>query len=93
MPNDDFSWALEDGSNVTIGEDRVPATLLLDPSTGANMIAFESGWGDGRYASYWGLDRDGAPVCLLTDFEVVNMDESKRRAGEIISLVLLEAAN
>lgn len=29
MPNDDFSWAFQDGSNVTIGEDHVPATFSM----------------------------------------------------------------
>lgn len=33
-----------------------------------NLIAFSTGFGDGTYASYVGYDRNGAPVCLLTDF-------------------------
>jgi hypothetical protein len=41
---------------------------VLDSGTGANVIAFSSGWGDGAYPSYWGLDEAGAPVCLVTDF-------------------------
>ncbi|HEY0152344.1 MAG TPA: DUF4241 domain-containing protein [Longimicrobium sp.] len=43
---------------------------VLDPDTGANVIAFSAGWGDGVYPSFWGLDETGAPVCLLTDFRV-----------------------
>jgi len=43
---------------------------VLDPDTGANVIAFSSGWGDGVYPSFWGLDQTGAPVCLITDFRV-----------------------
>jgi hypothetical protein len=43
---------------------------VLDPDTGANVIAFSSGWGDGVYPSFWGLDETGAPVCLVTDFRV-----------------------
>jgi hypothetical protein len=44
--------------------------LPLDPATGANLIAFSSGFGDGRYASYFGYDRDGQPACLVTDFAI-----------------------
>ena len=36
-----------------------------------NLIAVHSGWGDGFYASYFGLDSSGRPVCLVTDFEVL----------------------
>jgi hypothetical protein len=46
------------------------ANYVLDPDTGANVIAFSSGWGDGGYPSFWGLDETGAPVCLVTDFLV-----------------------
>jgi hypothetical protein len=41
---------------------------ILDESTGANMIMFSSGWGDGCYATYAGYAADGRLVCLLTDF-------------------------
>lgn len=43
---------------------------VLDADTGVNVIAFSSGWGDGMYPSYWGLDEAGAIVCLVTDFGV-----------------------
>lgn len=48
------------------------ADMVLIPATGANLVGFTSGWGDGFYASYWGLDADDAPVCLVTDFDVVS---------------------
>ena len=41
-----------------------------DPASKANCVAFMSGYGDGNYSSYWGLDDNGAPVCLTTDFDV-----------------------
>lgn len=41
---------------------------VVDPTSGANVVAFSSGWGDGEYPSYWGLDEAGEIVCLLTDF-------------------------
>jgi hypothetical protein len=36
-----------------------------------NVVAAHSGWGDGIYSSYWGLDEHGTAVWLVTDFEVV----------------------
>ncbi len=36
-----------------------------------NVVFVESGWGDGHYPSYWGLDRDGQAVSLVTDFDVL----------------------
>jgi hypothetical protein len=38
----------------------------------AEMVLFSSGWGDGRYPSYWGYDADGKLAALLTDFKVVD---------------------
>jgi hypothetical protein len=46
--------------------------LVLDEGTGANLIAFSSGWGDGSYPSYWGYDADGHRVALVTDFDVLD---------------------
>jgi hypothetical protein len=37
----------------------------------ANVVMFSSGWGDGIYTSYWGLDANGDVVELVTDFEVL----------------------
>jgi hypothetical protein len=36
-----------------------------------NIVVAHSGWGDGIYSSYWGLDADGTAVWLVTDFEVI----------------------
>jgi hypothetical protein len=48
---------------------RQPArSAVLDPETGANIVAFSSGDGDGCYASYFGLAADGSAACLVTDF-------------------------
>jgi hypothetical protein len=44
------------------------AGWITEPATGANVVAFPSGWGDGFYASYWGLSKTGAALCLVTDF-------------------------
>lgn len=47
------------------------ATLQIPGGNGGNLVAFQSGWGDGFYVSYWGLDADDQPVCLVTDFGIV----------------------
>jgi hypothetical protein len=36
-----------------------------------NVAIFSSGWGDGVYTTYVGLDEHGEVVCLLTDFEII----------------------
>jgi hypothetical protein len=38
-----------------------------------NVVAFSSGYGDGRYGSYFGLDSAGDPVCLVTDFRCLDL--------------------
>lgn len=37
-----------------------------------NILMFESGWGDGAYASYFGYDAQGKVAALLTDFQVID---------------------
>lgn len=39
-----------------------------------NIIIFSSGFGDGLYSTYWGLDPTNQPICLLTDFQVFDFD-------------------
>jgi hypothetical protein len=51
------------------------ANLMLDPASGLNMVVFQSGYGDGVYASYWGYAASGAPVCLLTDFALAGDED------------------
>lgn len=44
----------------------------LDLKLGAvNLIAFSSGYGDGVYASYVGLDASGEVAAIVTDFGIV----------------------
>jgi hypothetical protein len=58
------------GFNLTLDPDTDTFNLTLDPDTGGNAIAFESGDGDGSYASYWGFTADDELACLVTDFRV-----------------------
>jgi hypothetical protein len=41
---------------------------LFETSSRHYAVGFSSGSGDGRYPSYWGLDAEGQPLCLITDF-------------------------
>jgi hypothetical protein len=54
------------------------ANMPLSPKSGANLIAFSSGWGTGCYASYFGYDRDGNMVDLTTDFRLLHETELPR---------------
>jgi Protein of unknown function (DUF4241) len=51
-----------------------PLTVAVDvdPGSGTNVVAFSSGFGDGAYPSFVGLDRDGRPAVVLTDFGVLD---------------------
>lgn len=40
-------------------------------SSAANLIACSSGYGDGFYPSWWGIDETGDPCTLATDFFVL----------------------
>ena len=49
--------------------------FCLDSTTGANVITFSSGLGDGVYPSFFGYDEDGVVSELITDFWVFDEDE------------------
>ncbi|EJZ21057.1 DUF4241 domain-containing protein [Rhizobium sp. Pop5] len=44
-----------------------------------NVAVFWSGWGDGFYPVFWGLDKDGRPLVLLTDFGVIGNADGRRK--------------
>jgi hypothetical protein len=44
------------------------ANIVVNHESGANVIIFSSGWGDGGYASFWGFDQSGNISSLVTDF-------------------------
>lgn len=44
------------------------------PNTRNNVIMFHSGFGDGYYPSYWGLDKSGNITALIVDFQVIGKD-------------------
>lgn len=44
---------------------------IVCEETGSNVIMFRSGYGDGFYPSYWGIDEKGNIVSIVTDFNVL----------------------
>lgn len=47
------------------------ANISLPGQVPANLIACSSGYGDGFYPSWWGIDETGEPCALATDFFVL----------------------
>lgn len=61
--------------------DRFDQHLLVTvPGHSANVAAFQSGWGDGVYATWFGLDAAGEVVCVTTDFELIEDPNAPRPA-------------
>jgi hypothetical protein len=44
---------------------------LSDPDSGANLIAFESGWGDGAYPTWIGRSASGDIACFVAEMHVL----------------------
>lgn len=53
--------------------------VLHQPIAGkkGNVAIFSSGWGDGVYGSFWGLDKAGRPLVLVTDFNVIQNSDGR----------------
>ena len=64
---DQISHGLDPGGGVF----NQSVEVTLDPSSGVNVVAFVSGFGDGYYPSWFGLDAGGQPLVLLTDFGIL----------------------
>lgn len=43
----------------------------------SNLIAFDAGWGDGVYTSWFGFDANGNVATLLTDFQSIDWTKAK----------------
>ena len=48
------------------------ATITVDQASGANIVTFSSGYGDGGYPSWFGFDSRGTAIALLTSFDLVD---------------------
>jgi hypothetical protein len=53
-------------------EVRSTSEIAVPGTDGLDVVALESGFGDGEYPSYFGLDASGSPVVLLTSFEILD---------------------
>jgi hypothetical protein len=51
---------------------RLTAQVEVDRGSGANVVAFASGFGDGSYPTFVGIDRDGRPAVVVTDFGILD---------------------
>jgi hypothetical protein len=45
---------------------------VSDPESGANLIAFHSGWGDGYYPTWIGRTAEGEAACFVADMLVLH---------------------
>jgi Protein of unknown function (DUF4241) len=66
-----YSNYYDDVLSLEMTGDRESAELHIPLADGkVNVAVFSSGWGDGYYPSFWGLDKSGKPVMLVIDFYV-----------------------
>lgn len=54
-----------------------------DAGSDNNVIMFASGWGDGYYPAYWGLNDDGEAVELTIDFLLDDFEEDAEHEEEL----------
>jgi hypothetical protein len=43
---------------------------IVDPHSGGNMLAYDSGWGDGHYPTWIGRSAAGEVVCFISDMRL-----------------------
>jgi hypothetical protein len=48
-----------------------PRSLMLSLVAANDTVVVDSGWGDGGYPVYWGVDASGKPAVLLVDFRLL----------------------
>jgi hypothetical protein len=51
--------------------DKTWANIIIDEKTQSNMIIFTSGWNSGVFPTYYGFDKNGKLVKIVTDFMVI----------------------
>jgi hypothetical protein len=69
---DAYADAMMSAMPATAEASELSGQVEVDPATGANVVAFWSGFGDGVYPSYIGKDGDGRIVAVLTEFGVLD---------------------
>jgi hypothetical protein len=69
--------AILEASPATRAEALGPSVAAVRHVVGDRVVfAFSSGYGDGIYPAYWGLDDAGEPVALCLDFELLITTET-----------------
>ena len=63
-------WEAFSAPLMRVREDEV--VELVDADSGANLIAFETGWGDGDYPTWIGRTADGEIGCFIADMLMLN---------------------
>lgn len=55
--------------------EKSAAMLPVPGADHLNAAIFSTGFGDGVYGSFWGLDANDQPVCLLTDYHIAGFTD------------------
>lgn len=55
-----------------------------DKDSDNNVVMFASGWGDGYYPAYWGLNEQGDTIELIVDFLINDMDDEEEGDDEML---------
>ncbi len=70
-----LSAYLELRDRLAVLEDQGPTwSVGVFEQDGGSAVLFSSGYGDGFYSSWWGVDDAGEPLVLVTDFGVLDVD-------------------
>jgi hypothetical protein len=72
---------LQDRLSRTLFGEEEPVGLVVEVVAGMPLAAFPSGWGDGCYPTWLGLDAAGEVVVVVTDFMVVTDPYLARRGA------------
>ena len=73
---EDYFETIIEGMDATYAHTRSWLEFRPAPDSSLNIVCFSTGWGDGSYPSFFGLDAAGSPVVLVTDFLVVDSTTS-----------------
>jgi hypothetical protein len=69
MVTDAWEGFVDAHGSALVGNQPVEVT---DPASGANLIAFQSGWGDGYYPTWIGRTAAGQVACFVADMLVLH---------------------
>lgn len=73
---------LEDPMSRGLWDTGTGSCLVTAHSDAPPVAAFSSGWGDGHYPTWFGLDARGAVAVVMTDFFLLSDPEPAPPAGE-----------